>query len=170
MKKLIGLSLGIFLAIGISSSATAQIQVGGGLGFATEIEQLGFQVGGTYVINEEIRVAADIIYYLPGDQGQGIVDVNWFEFNANGHYLFQDDEDLALYGLGGLNVTRVSIDFPENNFFGGGSVSDSEVGLNVGAGLEYGVGFGNLYAEAKYVLSSADHLAITGGVRIPIGD
>jgi opacity protein-like surface antigen len=96
--------------------------------------------------------------------------VNWFEFNANGHYLFQDDEDLALYGLGGLNLTRVSVDFPENQFFGGGSVSDSEIGLNVGAGLEYGVGFGNLYAEAKYVISSADHLAITGGVRIPIGD
>ena len=170
MKKLIGITLGLLLAVGISTTASAQIQVGGGIGFATEIENLGFQAGGTYVINEDIRVAADIIYYLPGDQGQGVVDVNWFEFNANGHYLFQDEDDLKFYGLGGINFTRVSIDFPENQFFGGGSVSDTEVGLNVGAGLEYGLGFGNLYAEAKYVLSSADHLTVTGGLRFPIGN
>lgn len=176
MKKL--LTIGI-LIIGLSlfsntnlyaQGESGDVSIGGGLGFATEIESLGFQIGGTYQINEEFRGAADIIIYLPGDQGGGVVDVNWFEFNANAHYLFQNEEDLMLYALGGLNFTRVSIDFPQNEFFGGGNVSDTETGLNLGAGLEYNVGFGNLYAEAKYVISSADHLAVTGGVRIPINN
>lgn len=173
MKKL--LTVGV-LVIGMTilsntnlyAQETGDMSVFGGLGFATEIESLGFQGGATYLITEEIRGAADIIIYLPGDQGAGIVDVNWFEFNANGHYLFQDEEDLELFVLGGLNFTRVSVDFPENDFFGGGSVSDTELGLNAGAGLGYNIGFGDLYVELKYVISSADHLAATAGVRFPI--
>ena len=168
MKKLIGPAFGVLLLIGIGSTATAQIQLGGGLAYGTEIENIGIQVGGTYAINDEIRAAADIVYYFTGEDVPG-VDFNWLEINANGHYMFVDEEDLDFYALGGINFTRLSYDFPNNEFF---DLDDSqtEVGLNVGAGLEYAVNFGNLYAEVKYVLSDADQLVLSGGVRILIGD
>lgn len=172
MKKLLTVGL---LVIGLTifsnvnlyaQGAEGDIQIGGGLGYGTEIESLGIQAGGVYTINDQFRGALDLIYYFPNDSFG--YDFTWFEINANGHYLFLSEDDIVVYGLAGLNIATLKFDYPENQFFGGGSVSESEVGINIGAGIEYNLGGLNLYGEAKYALSSADQLVISGGVRIPI--
>lgn len=171
MKKL--LTVGI-LVIGLTflsntnlyAQESGDISIGGGLGYGTEIESLGIQAGGVYVINEQFRGAADLIYYLPNDSFGW--DFSWFEINANGHYLFVTEDDLIAYALGGLNISTLKYDYPDNAFFNGGSVSESEVGLNAGAGLEYNLDFAFLYAELKYILSSADQLVATAGLRFRI--
>lgn len=172
MKKLLTVGL---LVIGLTFLANTNlyaqgeagdISIGGGLGYGTEIESLGIQAGGVYVINEQFRGAVDLIYYFPNDSFG--YDITWFEINANGHYLFVTEEDLIAYALGGLNFATLNYDYPDNQFFGGGSVSETEIGLNVGAGLEYNLDFAKLYAELKYALSSADQLVISAGLRFGI--
>jgi opacity protein-like surface antigen len=172
MKKLLTVGTLVIGLIFLSNTnlhaqdGSGDISIGGGLGYGTEIESIGIQGGGVYKINEQFRAAADIIYYFPDEIGGGF-DYNWMEFNANGHYIFTEDDGLVAYALAGLNFARVSIDYPDNDFFDG-SYSETEVGLNIGAGLEYNIDFALLYAELKYALSSADQLVISAGLRFPI--
>lgn len=172
MKKLLTVGLLVIGLIFLSNTnlyaqgEAGDISVGGGLGYGTEIESIGIQAGGVYVINEQFRGAADLIYYFPNDDFG--YDFTWFEINANGHYLFVTEEDLIAYALGGLNFATLKFDYPDGFGFNGGSVSNTEVGLNVGAGLEYNLDFAKLYAELKYALSSADQLVISAGLRFPV--
>ncbi|MFH5832435.1 outer membrane beta-barrel protein [Halalkalibaculum sp. DA3122] len=150
---------------------TGEIKIGGGLIFGsgvTGIDQvdndLGIRVDGIYTINEEFRAGADLGFYFPHEEN-GFKQTVW-ELNFNGNYIFHSEEELLLYGLGGLNITSISFDQSSQGFTASGS--DSEVGLNLGGGLEYGLNFGDLFAELKYVLSDADQLVLGAGVRFGI--
>lgn len=154
------------------TDASAQLQIGGGLAFGTEIDKLGLQLSANLPVAQEgkIRAAPDLIFYLKDDFGTG--EVRWWEVNLNANYLFLEGEEYTIYAIGGINITNVNFDFdidiPELPGFGFDQ-SDTELGLNIGGGIEYGMDFGNLYGEAKYVLSQFDHLVISAGVRIPFG-
>jgi len=141
---------------------TGDILLGGGFAYGSEVEAFGIEGGGVYVINPQFRGAADIKYYFTDDDDFG-GDFTWFEFNANGHYIFVTEEELIAYALAGLNFASFSFDVP-----GLGEVSETEVGLNIGAGLEYALNFAVLYAELKYALSSADQLVLSAGLRFRI--
>lgn len=150
--------------------AQAQLQLGGGLAFGTEIEKLGLQISGNLPVAQEgkIRAAPDLIFYIKDDFGGG--SVRWWEVNLNGNYLFMDNEAYTLYALGGINIANVNFDYDiEVPDIFGVDGSQTELGLNVGGGIEYGMDFGNLYGEAKYILSDFDQLVISVGVRIPFG-
>lgn len=156
----------LFGIASIQNTATAQLQVGGGLAYGSDIESAGIQIGGTYFLLEEqgIRLAADLLFFFPGDDGLGL-DLNVWEFNANGHYIFNEGDAFLAYALAGLSLATVSFD---SEFLG--EFSESELGLNAGAGIEYGIGGVKLYAEGKLVLGGFDQLVISGGVRVPIGN
>lgn len=157
MKKLLTSLFAIALAFGLHSTATAQISVGGGLGYGEGIEEIGLKVDGIYTINEDFRAGADIIYFFTGD------GITFWELNLNGNYLFVNDDDMNIYAIAGLNYARQSFDAGQF-----GSMSNSELGLNVGAGLEYDLGFASIAPEIKYALSSLDQLVISAGLRFPI--
>lgn len=173
MKKLLTVGILVIGLIFLSNTnlyaqgEAGDISIGGGLGYGTEVESIGIQAGGVYTINEQFRGAADLIYYFPNEDDFG-GNFTWFEVNLNGHYLFTAEEDLTAYALAGLNFASFSYDLPSFQGFGGGKVSDTEVGLNIGAGLEYDIDFALFYAELKYALSSADQLVISAGLRFPI--
>jgi outer membrane immunogenic protein len=166
MKKIMLAAVAAFVLISVQNSQ-AQIGLGAGLAYGTEIENIGIQLGGTYLINENFRAAADIIYYFPKEEEGGYVKTKWFEFNANVHYIFFNDDSMNAYAIGGLNYTSltVEIDIPG---FGSASGSDGEVGLNLGVGAMIDIGFSNLYGEAKYVLGNADQLSIAVGLRFAL--
>lgn len=157
--------LSIFLCLGSLQTATAQLSLGGSLTYGSEIESLGLNVNGIYVINEQFRVGSDVSYYLPKDYGS--FKSTWWELNANGHYLFLAEEVLNFYGLAGLNYSIVTVKFDDSEFGGGGSTSEGDIGLNLGGGVEYGLGKVVSFSELKYVLGN-DQLAVTAGVRVPI--
>lgn len=177
MKKFIstlGLTVTLLLAVQATSMAQAQdpgespdgtIKVGGGLIYGTEIEQLGLKIDGYYTINEQFRAGADFGYFFPEDYPGG--DLTWYEFNLNGNYIFTQEESLTAYGLAGLNFTTLDIS-ADNGDFGGFSTSTTETGLNIGAGGEYAMDFGSLFAELKYVISDADQLVLGAGVRFVV--
>lgn len=164
-------AIALFLFASAGNDAQAQFIVGGGLAFGTDIESAGVQAGGVYALNDDrgLRLAADFIFFFPGEDAPGF-DVNVFEINLNGHYIFYSEDAVMAYALGGLSIATVSVDVdlgipgvPSS------SVSDTELGINAGAGIEYDLGFGYLYGEAKLVLGGFDQFVISGGIRVPVG-
>lgn len=138
------------------------IALGGGLSYGEKFSELGLQLGGYYVLNENMRVGGDFVYWFI-DSPTGISNT-YFEINGNFHYLFYQENDITLYGLGSLGIHRasVSIDIPG---FGSTSASDSELGLGIGAGGEYNLGAIKLYVEPRLFLTGFDQFGISFGVR-----
>lgn len=173
MKKIMLAAVAAFVLISVQNSQ-AQIGLGAGLAYGTEIETIGIQVGGTYLINENFRAAADIIYFFPSKEGDSEfeVETKWFEFNANVHYIFFEDESMNAYGLAGINYVNLTFETPSVDFdfitIDGGSFSDSKVGLNLGIGGMIDLDFAWLYGEAKYTLSDFDQLGIAVGLRFAL--
>ena len=165
----------IMLLLGITSlmpeTASAQMFLGGGLVYGADIESLGLQANGHLVVNEEnkLRIGADITYYFPKktDTAFGDITTNIFAIDVNGHYMFVTSEELIMYAIGGLNLAIVSLDLP-----GGTSTfvdnSGSDLGINLGGGLEFALPFGRFYAELKYTVGGFDQLEIGAGVRVPL--
>lgn len=135
---------------------SSDFKVGGGIIYGTEVEAIGIQAGGKYAFTPEISGAADFAIYFPDNY-------DWWELNANAHYHFFDEDNIKVYGLGGLNYATLSVDFGDF-----GSASNSELGLNLGGGAEFAVDFADIYTELKYVLGNADQLALSAGLRFDI--
>ena len=172
MKNQKILFLSILVSIGISSACFAQnstgdLQLEAGIGYGSEIQSLAFRGGAVYQINEEFRAAANGIYYLPGDDSNG-VEYNWLEFNANGHYLFVNGESNKFYALTGLNFAKLFSDSANIRLPSGDDTDQIYVGLNIGAGADFSLGSVNAFVEGKYALSSAHQLVVSGGIRIPL--
>lgn len=175
----------------INSTLTAQnmegdFVVGGGLVYGTgvfdfgdEDIDIGLQVNGYYSVTPEIRVGGDFTYFFPvtfefsdeffGTQVEEEDKYTITEVNINGHYLFVNESDLIVYALAGINIARFSNEYTytENGFSESESFSDSETGLNLGAGLEYALDFANFYAEAKLsnVGGDLDQFVLGVGLR-----
>lgn len=189
MKKLLAIIFATALAFGtlsITNTASAQIEgsvqegdikigaglaFGSGVGFASLDNDLGIRVDGYYAITPEIRAGGDFTFYFPKSEGE--VDVTVWELNFNGNYIFMDEDGLILYGLGGINITGISVDSPSTTIGGqtfGGSSSDSEFGLNLGGGAEYALDFADLFGELKFggLGGDADQFVLGVGLRFPI--
>lgn len=156
---------------GGTGSPAYDIKAGGGFAYGSEIEKLGLQLNGYYRLpaNEQIFVGADFTYYFPETETAFGVEekITWIEININGQYHFLQEEELGVYGLGGLNYTSLSFSVEADGF--DSSASESEIGLNIGGGVEYNLDFGLVYGELKFVISDADQLVFGAGVRIPFG-
>jgi opacity protein-like surface antigen len=110
MKKIISLSAVLFLMMITYTDSQAQIKVGGGLLYGFDIERAGLRLDGLYQFNENFRGAVDFGYYFPETIGDA--EYKWWEFNANVHYLFVDNEEWTFYALAGINY--LSYDFSYN--------------------------------------------------------
>ena len=157
MKKFFIL-FAVMIALTFSNlNAKSSTLVGGGLGYGTNIEELAIQVGAIIDIDSPVDIAPDFKYYLAGEF------VTFWELNANVHYALTQNKGTNFYLLGGLNYATQSVEVP---FFG--SVSSSEIGLNVGAGAKFDLGSFYILPEVKYVLSSFDQLVISASAMFPI--
>lgn len=169
MKKITTLVFMVLFSVLAVQTAQAQfVKAGVGLMYGSEIERLGVRADGVYQINEEFRAVVDLGLFFPEEFGN--TTFTWWELNANANYVFHADEEqgLTAYALGGLNYTTLKYKFDDGT--NTSSSSNSEVGLNLGAGLEYGMGFGDLFGELKFVIGDADQLNIGAGLRFPLGN
>ncbi|MFO7702681.1 MAG: outer membrane beta-barrel protein [Psychroflexus maritimus] len=178
MKKILLLSAFLTLCLGANAQTNrGDISIGGGLAYGTGAapslselnNSLGIQLGGFYTLTDsKLRAGLDFIYYFP-DKESGVEFKLW-ELNANLHYIFLEESDYFIYGLGGVNISSVKLDYEGDSFFGGGSYSESEFGLNLGAGFEYNLDFANLFAEAKYgnLGGDADQFVLSAGLRFTL--
>jgi len=175
MKKIIAAAVVLVLTMGLQESK-AQIKAGGGLVFGTGAfdgstidNDLGIKVDGKYKINEKFSAGADLTFFFPKEESG--VTARLFAINLNAFYEIYAKDEITIYGIGGINIASVKVEF-ENSFFGNASSSSSETGLNLGAGIDYQVNFGEIFGDLKLagLGGNADQLVLGAGVRIPFGE
>lgn len=160
MKNFLKIAILLIAVIALSSQeSNAQVKAGVGAAFGSEIEQVGIQGDLHYRLTgaPAIQVGGGFIYYFPKD------DVNFYEVNINGGYIFYEEYMFKSYLYTGLNYANSSVDTA------GGSVSDSAIGLNVGVGAEYDFGGVLGFGDLKYVVSDYDQPVFSIGLRVPFG-
>ncbi len=167
MKKLYTILL-IFGLTGLGSTLHAQnaqgdFAAGVGITYGFDIfdGDFGINVNANYSFTDELRGAFDFTYWLADEDG--LEDVTAWDMNFNAHYLFVNDANLRVYALAGIHYASFSWDIDEPGF--SMSISDSEVGFNIGAGLEYDFGGAMFFAEPKFSINGWDQLAVTAGIR-----
>lgn len=168
MKKLTMVTVLLFCGALLATETTKaqDITAGGGVGYGSKSENLNFQVNMFYQLPElPVRVGAEVGYSVPENSSASRVDQ--IEGNINGHLMAVDEEMFSLYGLTGLNILHSRFKYEPD---GAPSVTDSDtnLGLNVGAGAELDIGFGRTYGEAKYIIGRDDvsQLILGAGVRV----
>jgi opacity protein-like surface antigen len=138
----------------VTTTAQAQLSVGGGLGYGLDIEELAIQARGVYGINDQFRGEADFNYYLEGTDG-----LSYWEFNLNANYMITNTGGFDIYALAGLNFFHFNIDLGPF-----GNSSDTDTGLNIGGGAEMGLTDSvKLFGEAKFALGGAEQLFLAVG-------
>lgn len=182
-KKFMKKGLLLVAAILMMVAAHAQkgkIAVGGGLAYGTEVEKLGIDLRGIYGITDKIDAAPSFTYFFPNKEDflDGEIKVTWWELNLNGHYNFMVKEQYSVYGIAGLNFSRVGwkaeYTMPGYGFTDDEKVDESDgemkVGLNLGAGGQYNVNEKmGVFLDMKYVIvSDYDQLVFNFGVLFNI--
>ena len=141
----------VILVVFSFSQAKAQISVGAGAVFGTEINNLGLSVHGKYQFTDEWSAAPSFTYFLKKDM------LSWSSLDLDANYKISD---AGLYLIGGLNMTFFSID-TDDTFLGGFDLSGTDTGFNIGAGMEFEIGDGLTFSpEARYTLGGGNFLRI----------
>lgn len=139
---------------------SAQISAGGGLSFGSEIETVGLNLRGGYVIENQFNVGMDFNFFAPKKSGPA--KVGWVGVNVNAAYWFQATDELTLYPLVGLNISSIRA---TANYLGATSSNrQTEIGLNLGGGVMYKIDNIAPFIEGKYVVSEFDQAVFSLGV------
>lgn len=119
----------------------------GKLGYQTDAERFGIEVGGRYEASPQVRIAPAVSFFFPKNHNLG------FNVDANVQYVIPiSGSGLDVYPLVGLNMA--------NNHFSykGFSSSSTDFGANFGAGLDYSLSSDDfLNFEFKYTLGGWDY-------------
>lgn len=139
-----------------AGTASAQ-KIGVLLGYGTEVESIGAGVNGEFNINSKVAIAPSLIFWFPENY-------NWWEVNVNAHYYFTTSGSADFYGIGGINLATIKSEID-------GADGESEVGLNLGAGVNFNIGKSwEPFTEAKFVIGDADQLALLFGIKFKLGN
>ncbi|MEO9804840.1 MAG: outer membrane beta-barrel protein [Reichenbachiella sp.] len=105
-----------------------------------------------YVFADAISGAVSYDWYFKSTVGG--TDINIASFNIDGRYYFVTG-DTQVYGLAGIGIIRNEI----------GPLSDSETGLNIGAGATFGLSDSmGINGQIKYQTPGDGQLVIGAGV------
>ena len=162
MKKITLLSI---IIVALACNSFAQINAGGGITYGTEQKTIGFNLRGQYNIWENVDIVGGLTFYLPHKEKQTLIfttvnsKTTMWSFDVDGHYNFDLIDKLKAYPIAGLNISGVSVEVNSNK------VSDTEVGLNIGAGATYEITdkLAGLF-EIKYTIGNYDQAVIGIGV------
>ena len=157
MKKFI-LAAGLLMVLALATPVYSQIntRVGPMVSFTGgDLDETGLGVVAEFGVAQKVSIAPQLIFYFPGN------DVSLFELNLNGNYYFFNQDVFELYGMGGLNFTRVGYED-----FNGENQSDSEIGLNLGIGTNFQLGKKFVpFAEFRFTIGEYDQAALALGVK-----
>lgn len=162
-------SLIVVSALFLGATANAQEDTGSerlagvGLVFGTGPDTLGLQGNGWVGIPQVkgLRVGGDVVIYLPYDVAD--TDIFFLTINPGAQYVFHiPGAPINPYAEAGLVIGFAHASFP-----GGGSDSNTELGLNLGGGVEYDASFARIYGMIRYQImgDGFDQLELGGGLR-----
>lgn len=147
-----------------AGTASAQTKVGVFLGYGSEIETLALGANAEFPVNSKLSIAPGLVFFLPNDGGA--YKTSMWEINGNVNYYFVTDGSVNFYGLAGLNIAGVKVNY-DNDLFE--DQSDTEVGINLGVGANFDIGKNFMpFGEVKYAISDFDQLAIFFGLRFKL--
>jgi hypothetical protein len=160
VKKLVLLGCSALL-LAVPSVVQAQVSFGPQLSWGSDSD-LG--VGARAVIGlPQVRPGLEAI--ISGDYffiDCGGADCSWIEVNANAAIPVPLSPTLNTYVGAGLNIARVSVDVGPPF----GSVSNTEIGINVLGGLKFPAGTVTPFAEARFSIGGGEQFVLTGGVLL----
>lgn len=163
MKKSIVLVFALILSCNLFAQSfdSSKIRAGAGLVYATDISNIGININGVYAFTEQWEGAFGYSHIFE----KNYLSFNIFDFDA--HYVFhQQDDRMNFYGIGGLSITSMKWDFPDLGFGVGGSTSDSNVGLNLGVGMNYLLSDKlNLAPEARFTIRDGSYFRIGASLQ-----
>lgn len=130
--------------------------VGANLNYGMDSNYKNFGIGAKvqYEFITSVRAEASFDYFLKKDH------ISEWDVNLNAQYLLRVG-DLCIYPLAGITMLTIC---PE------GLDSDSKIGFNAGAGIEYPISGGiKVNAEFKYqYVKDADRPVLSVGVAFPL--
>ena len=156
--------------VALPSEVFGQFQVGPYLAYHDEAD-LG--IGGFVAIplptiDENLSIVTDFGLFFPADHGSEVVDVDYWELNANGLYRFPlEDMAFTPWALGGINIAHGSV--ARGGGPGDHSSNDTDIGLNLGGGVTFGSGPMVPFAGIKFELAGGDGAVIFGGLTFTVG-
>lgn len=165
MKRLLTISLlivgiGLFFNNNAKAQSGMQIELGPGLqvvsntnpitGQTNTSTTLGVRGGVKYPFNDKMGMEGSFTLFFPDAGSMWAIDGNFL-------YNIAAKETFSFYGLAGINLTNQSV----------GGLSNSEIGANLGAGVEFGQSI-NFFLQPKYTIGNYDRFEATGGVRFSL--
>jgi outer membrane protein X len=98
-----------------------------GIGSNSGVSYTNIGVGAKFLYNviDPIRLEGSFTYFLEKDF------VSMWDFSMNGHFLLPLTDQITVYPLAGLGIFGTKVDF------GLGAITDSNICVNLGAGIDY---------------------------------
>lgn len=160
MRKLLG-TVALVGMLAIPGAARAQTVVGGSLLYNTDAEDVGI---GVYVgiplpaLSSNFVLKPDFALWFP-DVGSA------WELNGDLAYLFDlaNNQQIVPFALAGLNIAHFSYDA------GTVSVSNTDVGLNLGGGVIFPLPSFRPAVGAKFEIHDNTAFVLFGGIGFPLG-
>lgn len=142
-----------------------QVQLGGGLTFGTGISKLGFNVRGTYEVQEKLLIAPGINFFFK-DKFLSDASASYFSVDLDGRYNLihiAAGEGLTVYPVAGVNFFNVKVSGSTT----GVRVRDNglTVGLNLGLGTQIAtLSDWSYFGEFRTTVGGINQSTITAGV------
>jgi len=146
----------------VSAFASAQVAVGVHTLYGTGVENLGIGVRGRYDITDKFRADANFNYYFKKN------NLEFWDLNANLHYLFNITDKFTVYPMAGLGYANVKSSWGYQNLGIVYKTNDNygKFCVNFGGGVDYAL-TEDLYlnAEVKYqVVSNYNQTVFSAGI------
>ena len=146
----------------VSAFASAQVAVGVHTLYGTGVENLGIGVRGRYDITDKFRADANFNYYFKKN------NLEFWDLNANLHYLFNITDKFTVYPMAGLGYANVKSSWEYHNLGIVYKTNDNygKFCVNFGGGVDYAL-TEDLYlnAEVKYqVVSNYNQTVFSAGI------
>ncbi len=159
MKKSVLLLLTVLLSANLFAQGfeSSKLRAGAGLVYATDINSLGLAFNGVYSFTEQWEGAVGFTHIFEKDY----MSYNVLDLDA--HYVFFDNgAGMNVYGLGGLSFNFWKFNWPDEYAeLGLGSESGSDVGLNLGVGMNYALSdVLNLAPEFRVTMADGSYVRI----------
>jgi outer membrane protein X len=130
----------------------------GGLG--DNYTNIGLGAKFQYNVTDPIRLEGSFTYFFEKDY------ISMWDLNANVHYLFPVSNEVTVYPLAGLGVLNIGVEIPPILWMPGSRVSNSEVAINFGGGIDYSINRKyTLNGELKYqIVNNWNRLLLSAGL------
>jgi len=155
MKKLL-CAIALAGMLILPASVSAQVQAGPILAYHTDAEAVGIGAFVSIPIAsvEGLAIAPDFTWFFPDN-------VDYFEINGDVVYNFTvgPDSPVMPFAFGGLNIARTSV----------AGFSNTDVGLNLGGGINFEAGSLAPFAGAKFEIQDNTNFVIFGGLGFTLG-